>query len=72
MGGIIWTIVGGESGPGARPMEEEWARSLMQQCKAAGVAYFMKQGSKANWKDYKDFDTFPADLRMRQFPEAMK
>jgi len=53
-------------------MEEEWARSLMQQCKAAGVAYFMKQGSKANWKDYKDFDTFPADLRMRQFPEAMK
>lgn len=38
-----WVIVGGESGPGARPMDLEWARSLVAQCKAAGVACFVKQ-----------------------------
>lgn len=36
-------IVGGESGPGARPMHPSWARSLRDQCQAAGVAYFFKQ-----------------------------
>jgi protein gp37 len=41
--GINWTIVGGESGPNARPMHLDWARSLRDQCKAAGVAYFFKQ-----------------------------
>jgi protein gp37 len=38
-----WVIVGGESGPGARPMHPDWARSLRDQCKAAGVAFFFKQ-----------------------------
>jgi protein gp37 len=42
-GGIGWVIVGGESGPGARPMRPEWARSLRDQCQAAGVAFFFKQ-----------------------------
>lgn len=42
-GGIEWVIVGGESGPGARPMDPEWARSIRDQCQAAGVAFFMKQ-----------------------------
>jgi len=41
--GIAWVIVGGESGPGARPMHPEWARSLRDQCHAAGVAFFFKQ-----------------------------
>lgn len=36
-------IVGGESGPGARPMHPAWARSIRDQCKAAGVPYFFKQ-----------------------------
>ena len=36
-------IVGGESGPGARPMHPDWARSLRDQCQAAGVAFFFKQ-----------------------------
>lgn len=36
-------IVGGESGPGARPMALEWARSLRDQCQAAGISYFFKQ-----------------------------
>ena len=40
---IHWVICGGESGPGARPMEVAWARSMRQQCKSAGVAFFMKQ-----------------------------
>ncbi len=40
---IDWLIVGGESGGGARPMHLEWARSLVEQCKAAGTAVFCKQ-----------------------------
>lgn len=42
-GGVDWLIVGGESGPGARPMHPDWARSLRDQCAAAGVPYFFKQ-----------------------------
>lgn len=38
-----WLIVGGESGPGARPFDIAWARSAVAQCKAAGVACFVKQ-----------------------------
>jgi len=38
-----WIIVGGESGPGARPMHPDWARSLRDQCSGAGVAFFFKQ-----------------------------
>lgn len=41
--GIAWVIVGGESGPHARPMHPDWARSLRDQCVAAGVAYHFKQ-----------------------------
>jgi protein gp37 len=41
--GIDWVIVGGESGPGARPMAPDWARSIRDQCTAAGVPYFFKQ-----------------------------
>jgi protein gp37 len=41
--GINWVVVGGESGPGARPFDLAWGRSIVQQCKAAGVACFVKQ-----------------------------
>lgn len=41
--GLDWIIVGGESGPGARPFDVEWARSTVRQCKAAGVPVFVKQ-----------------------------
>ena len=41
--GIDWIIAGGESGPGARPMHPDWARSLRDQCAAAGVPFFFKQ-----------------------------
>src|SRR6185437_3945123 len=40
---IDWVICGGESGPGARPMHPEWARSVRDQCVAAGVPFFFKQ-----------------------------
>lgn len=40
---IHWVIVGGESGPGARPMDPAWARQLRDQCTNAGVPYFFKQ-----------------------------
>lgn len=41
--GPNWVIVGGESGPGARPMHPDWARSIRDQCVAAGVPFFFKQ-----------------------------
>ena len=44
--GIGWVIVGGESGPGARPMHPEWARSIRDQCGAAGVPFFSSSGVK--------------------------
>jgi protein gp37 len=47
MGGIDWVIVGGESGPGARMMQANWARSIRDQCTAAGVPFFFKQ-----WGEY--------------------
>ena len=40
---LDWVIVGGESGPHARPMHPDWARSIRDQCKAAGVPFFFKQ-----------------------------
>ncbi len=41
--GVDWVIVGGESGPHARPMHPDWARSLRDQCAAAGVPFLFKQ-----------------------------
>lgn len=41
--GIDWVIVGGESGPGARPLEADWVRDVRDQCKRAKVAFFFKQ-----------------------------
>lgn len=41
--GIVWVIVGGESGPRARPMAPEWVRNVRTQCTARGVPFFFKQ-----------------------------
>jgi len=49
---IDWVIVGGESGPGARPMHPDWARSLRDQCSAARVPFFFKQ-----WGDHMPWDS---------------
>lgn len=43
-GGLDWVICGCESGPGARPFDEAWARDLKEQCEVSGVPFFYKQG----------------------------
>lgn len=43
---VSWVIVGGESGPGVRPMDPRWARNIQRQCHAAGVPFFFKQWGK--------------------------
>lgn len=60
--GLHWVIVGGESGPGARPMDPDWARSVRDQCRAAGVPFFFKQhGKKALGRhlDGREWNEFP-------------
>ncbi len=56
---IDWVIVGGESGPNARPMHPDWARSLRDQCQAAGVPFLFKQ-----WGEWKPANTMPKDTRL--------
>jgi protein gp37 len=48
--GIDWAIVGGESGPRARPVEESWILDIRNQCQRAGVAFFFKQWGGTNKK----------------------
>jgi protein gp37 len=50
--GLDWVICGGESGPGARPMHPDWARSLRDQCQAAGVPFFFKQVGEWGWASH--------------------
>ena len=59
-GKLDWIIVGGESGPGARPMHSDWARSIRDQCKMAGVKFFMKQMTNRQ--------PIPEDLLVREWP----
>jgi protein gp37 len=80
--GIDWIIVGGESGYKARIFELNWAREIVEQCKAAGVACFVKQlgarpmfdrdEARIFFQDKKggDIEEFPEDLRVRQFPKT--
>jgi protein gp37 len=65
---VDWVIVGGESGAHARPMEQSWAIDLVRDCRANGVPVFFKQGSKANWPRFKNFDGFPKSLQVREWP----
>lgn len=64
---IHWVICGGESGSGCRPFDLDWARSLRDQCKDSGVAYFMKQMGGIR----KPFPEIPDDLMIREFPKAV-
>lgn len=63
---IHWVIVGGESGRGARRFDPDWARSIRDQCAAAGVAFFMKQ--LGGFRPGTKLESLPEDLRVRQFP----
>lgn len=65
---IDWVIVGGESGPGARPMANDWAQAIVYQCQAASVPVFVKQLSSGGPKPIKDIELFPEGLRVRQWP----
>ena len=83
---IDWVIVGGESGPGARPFNIDWARSLRDQCRNTCVPFYMKQlGAKPRYcgalKSYplklksrkgNDMAEWPADLRVREMPGVKK
>jgi protein gp37 len=81
---IDWVISGGESGHGARPFDLKWARNLRDQCKEAGVAFFVKQFGH-NWvsdnakemvrpaimnphSKWDDPQFWPEDLRIQEFP----
>lgn len=68
--GFGWAIVGSESGPGARHMDEAWAQAIVDQCRPAGVAAFVKQLSSGRPKAIKDFEQFPEGLRVREFPNV--
>lgn len=67
-------IVGGESGPGARPFNIQWALDTGRQCKEAGVAFFYKQGGSSNKCAHSSKggcqDCMPPDLRIREFPRS--
>jgi len=56
-----WVICGGEQHPGHRVMDPDWARALRDQCKAAGLPFFVKQMT-TGW--------LPPDLQIREFPKV--
>ena len=86
-GGINWVIVGGESGPKARPCELRWIGSIVDQCAAAGVSAFVKQlGARPMHTSLTDArlgplqiadrkggnpDEWPPELRVREWPTAI-
>ena len=75
LNGINWVIVGGESGPGARPMLEDWVSQIRDQCNVVSVPLFVKQmgGSwaqvnKAKSKKGGNMSEWRTDLRIRDYP----
>lgn len=69
--GINWVIVGGESGPNARPMDPDWARAIRDECAAARVPFFMKQMGGTRDKGGA-LGSMPDDLRIREFPHVKR
>ena len=64
---IDWVVVGGESGPGARPMDPQWAIDIKDECDEAGIPFFMKQ--MGGWPDTRHrLEDMPLNLRLREFP----
>jgi protein gp37 len=62
---IDWVVVGG----GPTPMDPDWARSVRDQCGAAGVPFYFKQGSR-DWPNFQHYNLYPEDLQIREFPKA--
>lgn len=69
LGGIDWVIVGGESGPGARPMQTAWAEAILGATKEVNAAFFMKQMGGSYDKRERLTD-LPEHLRIRDWPTA--
>lgn len=75
--GIDWVIVGGESGPGARPMTKEWVEGILARCETAGVPMFFKQWGGVNKKktgrelNGKTYDDLPAPIEQRRVSLAV-
>ncbi len=71
LAGIHWAIVGGESGPGSRPMAAEWVREIRAQCEAGGVAFFFKQWGGVRKHetgrrlDGRTWDSLPGPVRLQ-------
>jgi protein gp37 len=69
--GIDWIIIGGESGPGCRPVKKEWIVEIIAQARRAGVAVFFKQWGGTNKKktgrelDGRTYDEMPAPVELR-------
>jgi protein gp37 len=69
LNGISWVIVGGESGPKARPINADWVLSIRDQCKAANVPFFFKQWGGRHKKkagrllEGNTYDEFPVLVR---------
>jgi protein gp37 len=64
--GIDWVIVGGESGPGARPFDIQWARQTVEQCESADTAVFVKQlGARPYWPLVGGFGQWGEHVRFR-------
>ena len=59
---LHWIITGGESGPNARPMHPDWARSARDQCQAAGIQFFFKQVGEWAW-EWNNGHRFPDGIR---------
>jgi len=68
LNGIAWVIVGGESGPGARPIRKEWVTAIRDQCRQANIPFFFKQwggvrksasGRLLNGREYSEFPALP-------------
>lgn len=66
--GLDWVIVGGESGPGYRRMDPEWARQIRHQCQAAGVSLFFKQQSGR----LPGADPYLDGERIQEYPRARR
>lgn len=68
--GVNWVIAGGESGPGARPMNPDWVRSIRDQCNRADIAFHFKQWGGKNKKrtgrvlDGRTWDELPTGLQL--------
>lgn len=77
LAGIDWVIVGGESGPGARPMHPEWVTEIRDRCVAAGVPFFFKQAGAVLAREWEcehraggNMAEWPEEFQVREYPDA--